>query len=330
MSISLGFMQELALSSSCDAWRRIVEFCLQVHKNPLPAKGAYAELSERERIVADVDLFLTASGWDLWRNYAGSVERTSDALQSWWHRNGSGRCVLVLDALSLRELPLLIQGAEANGFKVLSVKATGAEIPPDTTTFAGALGVASRSVFENGKVSGGFRLGEARTEATRMPWGDCAALIRSEPDWFFWHHFPDWKLHELTEAGQGLRPFLDEVLLQLSGQDFWKFLARLGNGRKLVICSDHGYAVSGTFSDCHEEQSKYLKELFKSARAVCATGGAGPFLPPLDLTLDGQGGQVRLVLGQRKWKVQGGYPLLVHGGLSLHEVLCPFIELVKA
>jgi hypothetical protein len=36
-----------------------------------------------------------------------------------------------------------------------------------------------------------------------------------------------------------------------------------------------------------------------------------------------------LAVGRRKWKSQGGYPTLTHGGLSLLEVLSPFIELSK-
>jgi hypothetical protein len=34
-----------------------------------------------------------------------------------------------------------------------------------------------------------------------------------------------------------------------------------------------------------------------------------------------------LVLGRRQWTIQGGYPTLAHGGLSLLEVAVPYIEL---
>jgi hypothetical protein len=33
-----------------------------------------------------------------------------------------------------------------------------------------------------------------------------------------------------------------------------------------------------------------------------------------------------IVMGQRKWKVQGGFPHVCHGGLSLLEVTVPWIE----
>jgi hypothetical protein len=35
------------------------------------------------------------------------------------------------------------------------------------------------------------------------------------------------------------------------------------------------------------------------------------------------------VNGRRKWKSAGGYPTLIHGGLSVLEVAVPFIELSK-
>jgi len=35
----------------------------------------------------------------------------------------------------------------------------------------------------------------------------------------------------------------------------------------------------------------------------------------------------RVLMGQRKWKVQGGFPQIYHGGLSLLEVAMPFLEL---
>jgi hypothetical protein len=43
------------------------------------------------------------------------------------------------------------------------------------------------------------------------------------------------------------------------------------------------------------------------------------FMPPIVVS--------HIVMGQRKWKDQGGFPHVFHGGLSLLEVAVPFIEL---
>jgi hypothetical protein len=44
---------------------------------------------------------------------------------------------------------------------------------------------------------------------------------------------------------------------------------------------------------------------------------------------DSPHGKHLLALGRWKWRSQGGYPTLAHGGLSLLEMLCPFVELTK-
>jgi hypothetical protein len=49
----------------------------------------------------------------------------------------------------------------------------------------------------------------------------------------------------------------------------------------------------------------------------------------VDLGLDGAHGRHLYVNGRRKWKSQGGYPTLTHGGLSVLEVAVPFIELIR-
>ena len=46
-------------------------------------------------------------------------------------------------------------------------------------------------------------------------------------------------------------------------------------------------------------------------------------LPPLACRHNGW----LVVLGQRKWNIQGGFPNLCHGGLSLLEAAVPYVEL---
>jgi hypothetical protein len=100
------------------------------------------------------------------------------------------------------------------------------------------------------------------------------------------------------------------------------FINRLATGRRLIITADHGYAASGQFPDADREQSAYLNERYKSGRATLSKH--------IDLAIEGsQGGRHLFVNGRRKWKSQGGYPTLTHGGLSVLEVLVPFIELSR-
>jgi hypothetical protein len=254
---------------------------------------------------------------------------TADALTQWWSEHDQGRAVLILDALSLREIPWLIAGAEARGLKVGNARATGAELPPDTTPFAKALGFGQRSSLGNNGAGGAHKLQGARTETTDIDWQSCAEMIGSEPDWVFWHHWPDKDVHDFADPAEGLRPLVEKAGEYLRGDAFWSLVSRLAQGRRLVITSDHGYAASELFTDANAEQSTYLKQVYKSGRWSDASHDAGDWVPPIDLRLDTRHGPHLFVNGRRKWKSAGGYPTLTHGGLSVLEVAVPFIELSK-
>ena len=73
-----------------------------------------------------------------------------------------------------------------------------------------------------------------------------------------------------------------------------------------------------------------MKDLFKASRSTPDDGTESPWVPPIDLVLDSEHGQHRYVVGRRKWKVAGGHPTLSHGGLSILEVLVPFLDVSRA
>ena len=72
-----------------------------------------------------------------------------------------------------------------------------------------------------------------------------------------------------------------------------------------------------------------FKQTFSSGRNKAGTGDTGPFVPPVALQINSPHGARLLALGRRKWRSQGGYPTLTHGGLSLLEVLSPWIEVSR-
>ena len=95
-------------------------------------------------------------------------------------------------------------------------------------------------------------------------------------------------------------------------------------GRKLVITSDHGYAVSKQFSSelNNPDHIKILSSTLGASRYKHADGALEAMTPPVVLEHDGQ----YVAMGQRKWKVSGGFPHVCHGGLSLLEVAVPWLE----
>ncbi len=329
MALALATLQALQTTSPVKAWQVIFDNAWHICTPEITGGKPTAEVTRRDRAVGDLDLFMATAGWDLWDSYETVVPMTSTALIQWWDNHNSGRAVLILDAISLRESPWIIHGAIEHGFTVHDAKATGAELPADTTPFARALGFSQRSALGNNRAGQAHNLTGARTESTDIAWQDCAGFIGSEPDWLLWHHWPDHRLHYHDQAGKGLSTLTREVQEHLTSDSFWNLVERLATGRRLVITSDHGYAASGLFPDSDKAQTNYLKKAFKSGRWSDQNDSPGHWVPPIDLALNTHHGWYQFVLGRRKWKSAGGYPTLTHGGLSVLEVTVPFIELSR-
>ena len=331
MTVTYDLIKTLQQASPQNAWAAVFAHAWDVCSGAIDPRKANSEVSRRDRIVGEIDLFLATAGWDLWSQYEQSVSLTSDTLVAWWaaREQQGARAILILDGLSLRETPWLLAGAEEHGFTIHSAKPTGAELPADTTPFATSLGFAQRSAIGNNGAGGAHKLAGATTDTTDIAWEDCANLIGSEPDWVFWHHWPDCKLHDYDDPGKGLSLLTNEIVEHLTGDAFWKLVSRLAEGRRLVITSDHGYAASGLFPDSDKDQTTYLKSVFKSGRWSSETNQPGSWVPPIDLAIETRQGKNLFVNGRRKWKSAGGYPTLTHGGLTVLEVAVPFIELSK-
>lgn len=329
MALPLELLRSISNQNTKDTWKQIFEYTSTLMAQPLYEKVAANEVTKRDRNIAALDHFLATAGWDMWRDFDSNVEHTSDALVNWWGTQTTGKAILILDALSLRELPWILSGASKHGLKVVSTRVTAAELPGDTTPFAKSLGFPQRSALENNTAGDRHRFPNARTECTGMPWQDCANLVGAEPNWVIWHHWPDSKIHELGVAGEGIESVVNDAAAQLNSDGFWALVNRLATGRKLIITSDHGYAATGLFPDSVEEQGKVLKELFKSGRWCEAQTLTESWVPPIAITIESRNGSNTYALGRRKWKSQGGYPTLAHGGLSVLEVAVPFVELTR-
>ena len=329
-TLPLELLRRLQTAAPAEAWRQLFTFVWQTCSPEISAARSAGEMSRRDRAVAPADLFLATAGWDLWSSYYDSVPRTADRLAAWWSTTAPGRAVLVLDALSLREAPWLVHGAAERGYSVHSAEVTGAELPADTKSFARALGFAQRSTLENDGAGTEHQLRGARTDSVDLPWRECVDLLDAAPDWVLWHHWPDDRIHDLSAPGRGLAALVKEVANQLTSDHFWALIERLTTGRRLVITGDHGYAATGLFPDAADnQQTRYLKSRFKSGRSTPGSFIPENWVPPIDIILETPHGPHAFVLGRRKWKSQGGYPTLAHGGLSLFEVAVPFIELSR-
>ncbi len=319
---------DLLLAEPAEAWRYAFTAAWKIFTAPFSGDAGSAVL-DRERTIADLELTLSGAAWELWRDFTTAAPRASAGIIDFWHQTVGGKAVLILDGLSLREVPWFIAGAAQHGFTVLHAEPRATELPSDTTAFAKALGFATRSKLENNG-SPSPHLPGARTDSHNLPWASAATSLQSAPAVVLWHHCLDDILHSLSGAGDTLKALTQKAREHFTSDAFWTFLGHLAKGRTLLITSDHGYAATGHFGDVGDKaQADWLRNTFKSQRFTAGAGDADPFLPPLALQLDTASGPHRFALGRRRWKNAAGYPTLAHGGLSLLEVAVPFIILRK-
>lgn len=165
MPLRPEILNVLTRSSAEDTWRAIIQSVTAIASAPLATVHAASEVIKRERDIGALDNFISASGWDLWRSFGDSVERTSDRLARWWAEPYGGKAVLILDGLSLRELPWLLQGVKERGFKLHELSVNGSELPGETNEFARALGFSNRSQLQNNGGGRSHRLQPAQTES---------------------------------------------------------------------------------------------------------------------------------------------------------------------
>ena len=331
MALPLDLLRRLEGKPASEAWKAIADHAWDIFDDSLDPINPIKDLIRRDKAIGDVDLFLATAGWDLWEAFGTAVTRTSSALVQWWAEREGGCAVLILDALSLREAPWIIEGLQARDYIVHEMGVTGAELPADTTPFAKALGFGSRSSLYNNGAGGAHKLTGARTEALDCAFADAAAQITPDPRWVLWHAWPDSQVHQHAEHGRGLQELAKDAEHQLTSDGFWKLIEKLTQGRRLVITADHGYAATGLFPDiADDDQVKHMKDRFKAGRSTPDDGSDSLWVPPIDLVLDSPHGRHRYVVGRRKWRVAGGHPTLAHGGLSVLEVLVPFIDISRA
>lgn len=313
---ALGWTEVILRSATpTEAWQAIFQ-----HLNDIAVHAASPTELHNQTVVPD--RLLAESGWELWEAYSASAERTAARLKRWYAQpTATGRAILILDALSLRELHVLLEGAAVHNIEPIEVVVTGSEVPSDTNRFAQALGAPTRSSLTNNGKPGGFALAQTYTDVLSVPFQDCVGSVPYEHNIFLWHTFIDDLIHQQKAPEQVYKQAAD----MLKDAGFWALVDRMRQGRELVITGDHGYATSKLFSDeiTDKESIQLMRDTFSASRTKSTSSAwTNRFMPPLVLTENNQ----HVVIGQRKWSVQGGFPNLCHGGLSLLEVAVPYVK----
>lgn len=287
----------------------------------------------RETILPD--RLLAESAWDLWQQFPAAAPTVVAGLRDFWAGTSgvAGSAILILDALSLRELPIIVAAAKKRGIEPVRCEVRGSQVPTETDQFAQALGLPSRSKLFNNQPPASFIFNgvDTHTDVIDAPFADCVPSVTAKPRLFLWHKWPDEPLiHLHADKDEGATIVASEVKRQVNSDGFWQFVDRLRQGRRLIITGDHGYATAREFYHEYKDQAAQdFAGVFGAQRAI-REDPSKPWprrhLPPPVLRFNNGGGEWLVIVGQRKWKVRGGSPTLCHRGLTLLEAAVPFIE----
>lgn len=291
-------------------WQKIAEFMAnlaQTEDNPIQI--------HKKTVLPD--RLLCEAAYSLWSEFSSVAPRTSCRLIQACQDNCA---VLILDALSIREMAVIIKKAEEHGIPI-KTEVTFSEAPSDTNTFAQAIGAVARaSLKDNGK-SNNFKLfgGNCYTDVVGIPFTD--VVIPPVPNLVIWHSYLDDIIHQ-GRTGTEVYAMASK---EFSGDGFWEMVDKLRQGRKVIITSDHGYGVAEQFSSEIKDVNavNILKSQFKAQRYAKIIPPSEMFMPPFFINNE----EYCIVTGQRKWKAPGGFPKVCHGGLSLLEISSPWIEI---
>jgi hypothetical protein len=183
-----------------------------------------------------------------------------------------------------------------------------------------------RSHLRESKYGPGFKLATSSpyTDVTDSDFESIAESLPPAPNVFIWHTWPDDLIHDQHDKPSGPAQIARVTTKALNSDSFWTLVERLRQGRRLLITSDHGYAISGRFVYLPSPLSERMRDHFGAGRygAVPTEATALVGTQPLVVTNGGRAS----VVGHWKWKPPGGYPYVCHGGLTLSEVCVPFVE----
>lgn len=218
----------------------------------------------------------------------------------------------------------MIKLAEKSGFKIEEISCSHAAIPSETMTFierelkCKGIGpsqlVGRRELTERGITA---LYSGSPTQSIGNIKENNALLV--------WSAFPD---NTYTDSGARFDHHFEHIHVQF--ETAWMNTVQLIKGkRRIIITSDHGYIFFGTGMDFvrSSQETQKLNEYFGNDRFAYIKEKSNP--PQSDDIILDVRRQVAMVKGRVKTRSTGeaAVKLYKHGGLSLMEMLTPWIVL---
>ena len=236
--------------------------------------------------------------------------------------------IVVFDGLSIREIPIILTLAKKSGLKVSNVNSSLAALPSETVDYierefpCGRIGpsqLQGRKELKGKGISAiyhqnyGLALSGEYEGSPLLVWSSFPDLTYRDSGAKFENHFEN--IHVLFETAWV------NTVQQIKGK------------KRIIVTSDHGYIFFGSGMDFPRTSSSEQKELndyFGNDRNVSLSEKPHP--PQSDDVFIDTLHNVAMIKGRVKTKSTGDAAsrLYKHGGLSLMEMLVPWIKIEPA
>jgi hypothetical protein len=232
--------------------------------------------------------------------------------------------VVVFDGLSLRELPIILRLADDSGLAVSDIDCSLAAVPSDTLEYIKRefnLTNVSPSTLQQRKE---LKEKNITVSYTVHP-EDSAGSGEPGKAFLIWSAFPD---NTYNDSGARLDHHFAQMYIRL--ETAWMNTVQQIRGKsRIIITSDHGYIFFGTGMDSIRTQPEMreLNDYFGNHRFAYLS--EKPDYPKSDDVYVDTIRQVAMLKGRVKTRSTGdaSSKLYKHGGLSLMEMLTPWVVL---
>lgn len=232
--------------------------------------------------------------------------------------------VVVFDGLSLREIPIVLKLAEKSGFKIEEISCSHAAIPSETMNFIErelkCAGVGPSQLVGRRELTDRGITALYSGSPTQS-----IGNIRENNALLVWSAFPD---NTYNDSGARFDNHFEHIHVQF--ETAWMNTVQQIKGKnRIIVTSDHGYVFFGTGMDFvrSSQETQKLNEYFGNDRYAYIKEKSN--LTQLDDIIIDTKKQVAMVKGRVKTRSTGeaAAELYKHGGLSLMEMLTPWIVL---
>ena len=279
-------------------------------------------LTQGEHLVHDAEELLAGAAdrfYDELASAAGSAEPLTRHLQD-------KKAAVIFDGASLREMPLLLLKAEESGYRVLEKRIAFAALPSETVDYIGqrVLGkvvtpkmLPQRKELRDQNIKAFYFNDAISSQSVNSDEGEGLLL---------WSAFPDCTYKD--SSARFARHFSEMFALYDAA---WKHtVMQVPRGRRIIVTSDHGYIFFGAgFDSTRPDDACAL--LDHNRFKVFADGEP---MPDASASKDLQifpDTRLAMIRGRLKNRPKGhaANRIYRHGGLSLMEMLVPWIVLEK-